>query len=51
MKKILEKTNRINQVSENQKLDLFNIEELEDRLEMATLFGKPDHNGLCWHPH
>lgn len=36
------------QLTENQKLELFKVEELENRLEMAAAIAEVDANGVCW---
>lgn len=44
----------LDSLSENEKLELFKVEELENRLEMAALSGSggslisTNINGLCW---
>jgi len=38
---------KLNQLSLNQKMELFQVEELEDRLEMAAIAPEITVNGAC----
>lgn len=38
---------RLEQFSEAERLELFNVEELESRLEMASIAGEAGTNGSC----
>ena len=41
--------NKIESLSETEKMELFNVEELEVRLEMAAISVEPiSGNGVCW---
>ncbi len=51
MEKNKNASGKLNQLSVDQKLDLFKVEELEDRLEMAAISAFQDQidiNGTCW---
>jgi len=37
----------VERLAENEKLELFKVEELETRLEMAALAGDTTNNGVC----
>jgi len=49
MKKDKKIAQNVKKMTENEKLDLFKVEELEDRLEMAALAAKGgSDDGICW---